>query len=144
MNGRTGETTNRIYHSRSKRSRKTILSGRTYVRLLKQMQEQNYTIVLLFLWLPNVDMAISRVRSRVEQGGHNIPKSIIQRRYDSGLQNLFQLYKPLADVLQFYDASFLPPKEIANEKKSGLEIFDAVAYDQINFWRMQNGKPTER
>lgn len=40
----------------------TTLSGRTYVRLLKQMQGQDYTIILLFLWLPNVDMAISRVR----------------------------------------------------------------------------------
>lgn len=122
----------------------TTLSGRTYVRLLKQMQEQGYTIVILFLWLPDVGIAVSRVKSRVEQGGHNIPKSIIQRRYNSGLKNLFQLYTPLADVLQLFDASFLPPKEIANESINGLEVFDTAAYNSISSWGLENEKTTER
>ena len=120
----------------------TTLSGRTYVRLLKHMKEQGYRIVLLFLWLPDVNMAISRVKSRVEQGGHNIPTSVIQRRYASGLKNLFQLYRPLADVLKLFDVSYLPPKEISNEDKDGLKIFDADAYDQISSWRMKNGRKT--
>jgi predicted ABC-type ATPase len=120
----------------------TTLSGRTYVRLLKHMKEQGYSIVLLFLWLPDVNIAISRVKSRVEQGGHNIPTSVIQRRYASGLKNLFQLYRPLADVLKLFDASCLPPKEISNEDKDGLKIFDADAYDQISSWRMKNDRKT--
>lgn len=122
----------------------TTLSGRTYVRLLKHMKEQGYSIVLFFLWLPDVDMAISRVKSRVEQGGHNIPTPVIQRRYLSGLKNLFQLYRPLADTLKLFDASFLPPKEISNEEKGGLKIFDTDAYDQISSWRMENGRTSGR
>ena len=112
----------------------TTLSGRTYVRLLKHMKEQGYSIVLLFLWLPDVNMAISRVKSRVEQGGHNIPTSVIQRRYASGLKNLFQLYRPLADVLRLYDAAFLPPQVVSHEEKGDLKIYDTDAYAQISAW----------
>jgi predicted ABC-type ATPase len=112
----------------------TTLSGRTYVRLLKHMKEQGYSIVLLFLWLPDVGMAISRVKSRVEQGGHNIPTSVIQRRYVSGMKNLFQLYRPLANVLRLYDAAFLPPQGVSHEEKGDLKIYDTDAYAQISAW----------
>jgi predicted ABC-type ATPase len=112
----------------------TTLSGRTYVRLLKHMKEQGYRIVLLFLWLPDVNMAISRVKSRVKQGGHNIPISVIQRRYASGLKNLFQLYRPLADVLRLYDAAFLPPQVVSHEEKGDLKIYVTDTYAQISAW----------
>lgn len=112
----------------------TTLSGRTYVRLLKHMKEQGYRIVLFFLWLPDVNMAISRVKSRVEQGGHNIPTTVIQRRYASGLKNLFQLYRPLANVLRLYDAAFLPPQVVSHEENGDLKIYDTDAYAQIRAW----------
>lgn len=60
----------------------TTLSGRTYARLLKEMQEKHgYKIVLFFLWLPTADMAVSRVANRVRQGGHHVPEIDIRRRH---------------------------------------------------------------
>jgi len=87
----------------------TTLSGRGYARQLQQMKDSGYRVALFFLWLSSVDLAKTRVRTRVLQGGHNIPEHVIVRRYDAGLRNLFELYRPLADVFQFYDASALPP-----------------------------------
>ena len=86
------------------------------------------------MWLPDVNMAISRVKSRVEQGGHNIPTTVIQRRYASGLKNLFQLYRPLANVLRLYDAAFLPPQGVSHEENGDLKIYDTDAYAQIRAW----------
>lgn len=70
----------------------------------------------------------------MEQGGHNIPTSVIQRRYASGLKNLFQLYRPLANVLRLYDAAFLPPQVVSHEEKGDLKIYETDAYVQISTW----------
>ncbi len=47
----------------------TTLSGRTYVRLLTDLKQVGYRVVLFFLWLPSADLAVERVASRVQKGG---------------------------------------------------------------------------
>jgi predicted ABC-type ATPase len=41
----------------------TTLSGRAAVSLFKNMRKDGYRVVLFFLWLPNSDMAVARVRA---------------------------------------------------------------------------------
>jgi len=109
----------------------TTLSGRSYVRLLKDMQQQGYRVVLFFLWLPSADMAVSRVANRVRQGGHNVPEVDIRRRYVSGQRNLFQLYRPLVNAWWLYDASRLPPSLIASEEDSNLTVVQTNQFENI-------------
>jgi predicted ABC-type ATPase len=59
----------------------------------------------LFFWLYSADLAVSRVKHRVKEGGHNIPEDIIRRRYKSGLQNFFKLYLPIVDNWLFVNNS---------------------------------------
>ena len=47
----------------------TTCSGRGHARLLERSRAAGYRIVLLFLWLPTVDLALARVARRVSQGG---------------------------------------------------------------------------
>ena len=110
----------------------TTLAGRSYVRLLKQMKSKGYRVVLFFLWLPSVDMAISRVRSRVQQGGHNIPTDVIKRRYKGGLKNLFQLYRPLSDVISIYNASWFSPELVMYEVNDNMTIYNEKTYKLIS------------
>ncbi|WP_449435331.1 hypothetical protein [Pedobacter steynii] len=42
-------------------------------------------------------MAIKRVAKRVSNGGHDIPKDVIQRRYFRGIGNLLKLYIPICN-----------------------------------------------
>ncbi len=109
----------------------TTLSGRGYLRLLSEMKTRGYRVVLFFLWLPNTDLAVSRVANRVRQGGHNIPEADIRRRFESGLQNLFKLYRPLLDVWWLYDASEMPPAVIAKEEDGKVNIATPDLYEQI-------------
>lgn len=109
----------------------TTLSGRSYARMLRQMKDNDYRVVLFFLWLPSADMAVSRVANRVRQGGHNVPEADIRRRFDSGLRNLFHLYRPLADRWWLYDASRLPPSIIASEEDGTLTIQQTKPFDGI-------------
>jgi len=109
----------------------TTLAGRTYVRLFDQMHRQGYRIVLLFLWLPSADMAVTRVANRVRQGGHHVPEPDIRRRFAAGIRNLFGLYRPLVDDWWLYDASQLPPRLIAQEEGGKVQVVDSEYYKQI-------------
>jgi len=83
----------------------TTLSGRTYVKLLRECRACGYHIVLVFLSLPSADMAVVRVASRVTQGGHNVPEADIRRRFTTGLKNFHEIYKHIVDGWTLYDNS---------------------------------------
>jgi predicted ABC-type ATPase len=81
----------------------TTLSGRTYFRLLRQWKASGYRVQIVFLSLPSVDLALQRISARVRQGGHNVPRTDVIRRFDRSLRNFRQLYCHLADTWAIYD-----------------------------------------
>ncbi|WP_028323187.1 AAA family ATPase [Desulfatirhabdium butyrativorans] len=87
----------------------TTLSGRGYAGLIPVWRAEGYIVKLFFLGLASPDLAIARVRQRVREGGHNIPEPVIRRRFDSGLRNFENLYKPLVDEWALYDNSGSEP-----------------------------------
>src|SRR3569832_701244 len=48
----------------------TTLSGHVYARMIPEWRTAGYEVRLIFLALPDAEMAISRVAMRVAQGGH--------------------------------------------------------------------------
>jgi predicted ABC-type ATPase len=118
----------------------TTLAGRTYFKLLTDMQMSGYRIVLFFLWLPNAETAINRVENRVRQGGHHVPPEDIRRRYDAGIRNLFQLYEEIPDAWWLYDASRLPPKLVAFEERGVLTVIQQKRFQRI---KQQEEQPDE-
>jgi predicted ABC-type ATPase len=109
----------------------TTLSGRTYVKLLSDIKVSGHRVVMFFLWLPNAEMAVSRVENRVKEGGHGVPREAVRRRYRAGVRNLFRLYRPILDSWWLYDASRLPPKLIATESDGLLVVRRKGLYRQI-------------
>lgn len=83
----------------------TTLSGKTYLNLILKATQKGYTVTLLFFWLQNVDLAIKRVAQRVIEGGHNIPKDVIKRRYESGLINFFNYYAKVVNNFLFFNST---------------------------------------
>ena len=109
----------------------TTLAGRSYARQFQAMKAEGYRIVLFFLWLPNADLAVARVADRVRQGGHNVPEPDVRRRFDSGVRNFFELYRPLLDSWRLFDASQAPPTLIAFERDKQLQVVDTHVYDRV-------------
>lgn len=109
----------------------TTLSGKTYVKLLKDMKKTGYHIHLYFLWISDVKLALERIALRVRNGGHDIPEDIVHRRFDRSLPNFFRFYQPLADSWAIFDNSKDIPKMIAFEESGKVEIFDQNLYDII-------------
>ena len=109
----------------------TTLSGRTYLRLLDRLRTDGYRVTLYFLWLRSAETAISRVATRVETGGHDVPAEDIRRRYDRGLRNLFELYRPHLDEWVLYDNSEDNPVPVAEEVFGRLQVFDQRVFGAI-------------
>ncbi len=83
----------------------TTLSGSAYARQIPDWRRRGYHVKLVFLSLPSAEMAVARVAARVEQGGHSIPEPVIRRRFEAGLRNFHEVYKPLVDAWTLYDNS---------------------------------------
>ena len=109
----------------------TTLSGKTYVKLFRDMREMGYRIYILFLWLPSAELAILRVAGRVRKGGHNVPADDIRRRFGRGLQNPFGVYKKLCDELVIFDNSSHTPRLVAVLSKAEEIILDSDTYNSI-------------
>lgn len=81
----------------------TTLSGLGYLKHIRQWRNRGYHVSLFFLSLPTVELAIARVAERVKQGGHNIPESIIKRRFTAGRVNFDKDYRDAVDTWVLYD-----------------------------------------
>ena len=100
----------RLADARKSFAFESTLSGRTYLRLLRKWKLSGYRIEIVFLSLPSVHLALQRIASRVRQGGHNVPRSDVIRRFDRSSRNFHTLYRPLADGWAIYDNSGSSPQ----------------------------------
>ena len=90
----------------------TTLSGLRYARLIPQWRKKGYFVKLIFLKLPNPEMAIARVKARVTQGGHAVKAEVIRRRFSSGWRNFQHIYTPLVDAWILYDNALDTPRYV--------------------------------
>jgi predicted ABC-type ATPase len=60
----------------------TTLSGRGYIRLFRELKKQGCAVHVFYLWVQTVEVALSRVRGRVLEGGHNVPETLVRRRFE--------------------------------------------------------------
>ncbi|WP_397446297.1 zeta toxin family protein [Polaribacter sp. R77954] len=110
----------------------TTLSTRSYKNKILKEKSQGYTVTLLFFWLNNIELAKERVKIRVLEGGHNIPKDVIERRYLKGIYNLFDIYLQIIDGAFIFDNSFGKHKLIAQKlSNEGLMIIDKVKFSKL-------------
>ncbi|WP_026450850.1 zeta toxin family protein [Aequorivita capsosiphonis] len=100
----------------------TTLATKSYKNYVVQAQKKGYEVTLLFFFLKSSELAINRVKIRVEEGGHNIPQNIIIRRYENGLNNFFSIFKPIVDKWIFIDNSERLPDMIAKGDKTEYQI----------------------
>jgi predicted ABC-type ATPase len=75
----------------------TTLAGRAYLRLIQRLRADGWRVELIYLMLPDPEMARLRVAERVAHGGHNIPQADVERRFYRSLANLFAHYLPAVD-----------------------------------------------
>jgi predicted ABC-type ATPase len=88
----------------------TTFSGRTYVRRLELWKRAGYRIEIIFLRLGSVDLALRRIDARVRQGGHDVPKQDVIRRFKRGWESFQKTYQAMAESWAVYDNSGASPQ----------------------------------
>jgi len=106
----------------------TTLATRSLIKMVRSAQAKGYYVTVIYFWLNSADIAVQRVASRVQAGGHNVPEETIRRRYQFGLNYLFYKYIPLCDKWILADNSNPPFDIIAEGSKKGLVIRDMERY----------------
>jgi predicted ABC-type ATPase len=95
----------RLAKSRQDFAFESTLSGLIYLSRIKLWKSAGYRIEIIFLRLASVQLALRRITARVKQGGHDIPRADVLRRFNRGWKNFEASYKPLADSWAVYDNS---------------------------------------
>jgi predicted ABC-type ATPase len=74
-------------HARSRKSFafESTLSGLTYKRRLKRWKASGYRIRIVYLRISSPQIAFRRIAARVKQGGHNVPRRDVLRRFTRSL-----------------------------------------------------------
>ncbi|MGL2998977.1 zeta toxin family protein [Flavobacterium sp. RSSB_23] len=110
----------------------TTLATKSYKNKVLEAKKSNYNVVLLFFWLKNPELAKERVKTRVFEGGHNIPTDVIERRYFKGIKNLFDIYIPITDQVLIFDNSEGKPQLIAEKSSTDqLMILDEKKFTEL-------------
>ena len=100
----------RLGDSRADFAFETTLSGLTYVRRLQRWKQVGYRVEIVYLKLRSIHLALRRISARVRQGGHNVPRTDVVRRFERGWNNFERLYRPLADSWAVYENSDRTPR----------------------------------
>jgi predicted ABC-type ATPase len=109
----------------------TTLSGKLHINLFKSLKAKGYKIHLFFLWIPSTKLAISRIKTRVAEGGHDVPVEDITRRFERSVSNFFKLYQPYIDSWMLFNNEGPTPILIAERKNSKIRIIDEKLYNKI-------------
>ncbi len=115
----------------------TTLSSSTLIEKLKFAKSLDYEVCLLFYYLDSADLAIKRVENRVANGGHNIPKDVIIRRYNRGLDNFFNKFRAKCNYWLFIDNSGINYEVIAEGNSETETINNKIIWNQL---KVQYGK----
>jgi len=83
----------------------TTLGGNTITELLERSLSVGIEVRISFVCLATVEMHLKRIRSRVRQGGHDIPEQKVRERYERSRWNVIRLLPSLTE-LKLYDNSF--------------------------------------
>lgn len=109
----------------------TTLSGRSHLNLIRRLKQRGYATHFFYLWVPSVDLALSRIRERVSRGGHDVPEAVVRRRFDRSVRNFLIQYRSLADSWILYDNSAATPKIVASERQNEIRIIETEQYNGL-------------
>lgn len=109
----------------------STLAGKSYVNFFKELRTRGYKLHLFFLWIPDEELAIARIKDRVSEGGHNVPTQDVRRRFKRSVPNFFKLYRFLFDSWMLFDNADSIPTLIARTKNGQSSIINEELFEKI-------------
>jgi len=101
---------NRLAKSEEDFAFESTLSGLTYIKFLRRWKAAGRRIEIAYLRISSPQLALRRIAARVKQGGHNVPRQDVLRRFTRSWINFENRYRLLADAWSVYDNSGSTPR----------------------------------
>lgn len=93
--------------------------------LLRRAIAAGYDVTLIFVGLESPSLSSLRIDQRVAEGGHDVPRDRLRRRYDASLANLAQAIT-FVPTVQIYDNSLVEtPHRLIATYRAGERSFVA-------------------
>lgn len=100
----------------------TTMSGKYLLKIIQRARKAGYMIDIFYLYLEDVTDNIARVQNRVYNGGHNIPRNDIVRRYFRSRKLFYHQYKEAADRWFLFFNADDEFEEVANYADGELTV----------------------
>ena len=71
----------------------STLAGHNIAKIIQDAHQLGYHVEISYIFLAHSNDCISRVKCRVQNGGHNVPIEDIARRYYRSIENFWDFYK---------------------------------------------------
>lgn len=97
----------------------TTLSGRGQFAVMEECRRAGFELDLYYLWLPSPEPLPVRILHRVLDGGHDVPRADVLRRFARSTVNL-RAYADVVDRILVFDAQPQVPKLIW--RRNGFEL----------------------
>ena len=109
----------------------TTLSGRSHLNLVRRLKKRGYGVHFFYLWIPSVELALSRIRERVSRGGHDVPEPVVRRRFERSIRNFLTIYRLLASRWIVFDNSEISLSVIASQEEGKLLVINTKLYNDL-------------
>jgi predicted ABC-type ATPase len=109
----------------------TTLSGKGHKQVVRGLKERGYEVHIFYLWVPSAELTLARIKERVLRGGHDVPESVVRRRFEKSIRNFFGPYHVLADRWILFDNSGVVPRDVASSWRGKLRVLDERLYNQL-------------
>ncbi len=109
----------------------TVMSTDRNLKLLQRAKEKGYFIRCYYILTSDPMINIARVRSRVIDGGHDVPSDKIISRYNRAL-DLVKDVIAVSDICHIYDNSNEEPFRIFKKRK------DKCCYQECYNWHRED------
>ena len=109
----------------------TTLSGRSYLKLIRELLASGWQVELIYLALPDVEMSVQRVAERVAHGGHSVAEDVIRRRFPRSLSNLLYSFSEKVSSVHCFMNSSDAPEIIFMQEEKQRKIVNQAAFDLL-------------
>lgn len=69
---------------------------------LKKAKEQGFVVNVNFIGVEDLQQSLDRIKNRVDKGGHDVEKELVEMRYKRQFENFSEVFE-VVDGILFYD-----------------------------------------
>jgi predicted ABC-type ATPase len=102
----------------------STLSGSYLIKTIKKVRSSGYRVSIIYVFIDNPQIALERIKARVEAGGHDVPEKDVLRRFSRSKNNFWRIYKPIADEWTIFYNGIEKIIPVATGEKNKYEISD--------------------